>query len=78
MIAANFNGLFAPAGVPKPIVERLAQLTRAALAEKEVQQVLIKSGFEPIMDSGPDAGQQMVASELKRWAPVIKATNFKT
>ena len=24
MIAGNFNGLFAPAGVPKPIIDRLA------------------------------------------------------
>ena len=77
MIAANFNGLFAPAGVPKPIIDRMASLTRAALAEKDVQDALIKSGFEPITDSGPEAGQQMVASELKRWTPVVKATNFK-
>ena len=41
MIAANFNGLFAPAGVPKPVIDRLAQLTKAALAEKEVQNALI-------------------------------------
>ncbi len=78
MIAANFNGLFAPAGVPKPVIDRLAQLTKAALAEKEVQNALINSGFEPIANSGPEEGQQMVASELKRWAPVIKATNFKS
>lgn len=78
MIAGNFNGLFAPAGVPKPIVDRLGQLTKAAVAEKDVQQALLKSGFEPIGDSGPEAGQQMVASELKRWTPVIKATNFKS
>ena len=78
MIAANFNGLFAPAGVPKPVIERLAALTKAALAEKDVQDALIKSGFEPITDSGPEAGQSVVASELKRWTPVIKATNFKS
>lgn len=78
MIAGNFNGLFAPAGVAKPIIERLAQLTKAAVAESEVQQALLKSGFEPIMDSGPEAGQQMVVSELKRWTPVIRLTNFKT
>jgi tripartite-type tricarboxylate transporter receptor subunit TctC len=78
MIAANFNGLFAPAGVPKPIIDQLAQLTKAALAEKDVQDTLIRSGFEPIMDSGPESGQQVVASELKRWAPVIKATNFRS
>ena len=56
MIAANFNGLFAPAGVPKPVIDRLAQLTKAALAEKEVQDALIKSGFEPIANSGPEEG----------------------
>jgi tripartite-type tricarboxylate transporter receptor subunit TctC len=78
MVAANFNGLFAPAGVPKAIVDRLAQLTKAAVAEKEVQQALIRSGFEPILDSGPEAGQRVVESELKRWTPVVKATNFKT
>jgi tripartite-type tricarboxylate transporter receptor subunit TctC len=77
MIAANFNGLFAPAGVPRPIVDRLAALTKAAVAEKDVQDALIKSGFEPIVDSGPDSAQQVVASELKRWTPIIKATNFK-
>jgi tripartite-type tricarboxylate transporter receptor subunit TctC len=77
MIAANFNGLFAPAGVPKPVVDRLAQLTKAALAEKDVQDALIRSGFEPIADSGPEPGQQVVASELARWTPIIKATNFK-
>jgi tripartite-type tricarboxylate transporter receptor subunit TctC len=78
MIAGNFNGLFAPAGVPKPVIDRLAQLTKTALADKEVQDSLLKSGFEPIANSGPDEGQRMVASELKRWTPVIKATNFKT
>jgi tripartite-type tricarboxylate transporter receptor subunit TctC len=78
MIAGNFNGLFAPAGVPQPIIDRLAQLTKAAVAEADVQKTLLKSGFEPITDSGPEAGQQLVASEIKRWTPVIKATNFKS
>jgi hypothetical protein len=43
-----------------------------------VQKALLKSGFEPITDSGPEAGRQLVASEIKRWTPVIKATNFKS
>ena len=77
MIAANFNGLFAPAGVPKPIIERLAQLTKSMVADNDVQQTLIRSGFEPLVDSGADSGQRVVASELARWTPIIKATNFK-
>src|SRR5215207_9278008 len=37
MVAANFNGLFARAGTPRPILDQITQLTRAAMAEDEVQ-----------------------------------------
>src|SRR6188768_1820950 len=77
MVAANFNGLFARAGTPKPILDQITQLTRAAMAEDEVQKSLIKSGFEPILDSGPEEASSLVADELARWVPIIKATGFK-
>lgn len=77
MVAANFNGLFAPAGTPKEIIERVASLTRTALADEAVQQSLVTSGFEPLTDSGPEPAQQMVSDELKRWVPIMKATGFK-
>jgi len=76
MVAANFNGLFAPAGVPKPIVERLAQLTKAAMAEPDVQKALVNSGFEPIEDSGPEPAQRAVAAEVARWTPIVKQIGF--
>lgn len=76
MVAANFNGLFAPANVPRPVIDRLAELTKAALAEKAVQDALIKSGFEPILDSGPESGQKMVVSEVARWTPIIRSVDF--
>jgi tripartite-type tricarboxylate transporter receptor subunit TctC len=77
MVAANFNGLFAPAGVPKDIIDALADETRKAMADPQVQQQMITSGFEPVLDSGPEPAQQEVASELARWTPIIKATGFK-
>jgi tripartite-type tricarboxylate transporter receptor subunit TctC len=77
MVAANFNGLFARAGTPKPILDRITQLTRAALADDEVQKSLITSGFEPILDSGAEEASRMVADELARWVPIIKATGFR-
>ena len=39
---------------------------------------MIKSGFEPISIPDRKPAQRMVASELKRWTPIIKATGFKT
>ena len=77
MVAANFNGLFAPAKVPKDIIDQIADETRAAMADPQVQDQMIKSGFEPVLDSGPEAAQREVLSELARWTPIIKATGFK-
>ena len=77
MVAANFNGLFAPAGVPKDVITALADETRAAMADAEIQKLLTTSGFEPVTDSGPEAAQQEVASEYTRWTPIIKKIGFK-
>jgi len=77
MVAANFNGLFAPAGVPKDIIKALADETRTTMADPQVQDLMIKSGFEPVLDSGPEAAQQEVASEYARWTPIIKKLGFK-
>ncbi len=77
MVAANFNGLFAPAGVPRPILDQITQQTRAIMADDEVQKALIRSGFEPVLDSGPDETNKIVASEIARWTPIIKTTGFK-
>jgi tripartite-type tricarboxylate transporter receptor subunit TctC len=78
LIAANFNGLFAPAGVPAKIIDDIAGETRVAMADKAIQETMINSGFEPILDSGPQAAQHMVEGELKRWMPIIKKIGFKT
>ncbi|MBN8964412.1 MAG: tripartite tricarboxylate transporter substrate binding protein, partial [Rhizobiales bacterium] len=58
MIAANFNGLFAPAAVPKNIIDQIGEATRLAVADPEAQKLMIRSGFEPVLDSGPEAAQK--------------------
>jgi len=77
MVAANFNGLFAPAGVPAAIVDQLAGATRRLMADEAFDRLLVASGFEPTPESGPQQAQRLVADEVKRWTPIIKATNFK-
>jgi tripartite-type tricarboxylate transporter receptor subunit TctC len=77
MVAVNFNGLFAPAGVPKPIIDRIAKATLDAMKDEAFQQPMITSGFEPILDVGPEAATKMVADEIKRWVPIMQRANFK-
>src|SRR5262249_1709009 len=77
MVGANFNGLFAPTGLPRPIVDLLVSETRKAMTDAEFQRILLASGFEPTVASGLEEAQNHVGSELARWAPIMKATNFK-
>ncbi len=77
MVAANFNGLFAPAGLASAIVDQVAGATRTLMADDAFQKLLVTSGFEPTTDSGPGEAQRLVASELARWTPIMKATDFK-
>jgi len=77
MVAQLFSGLFAPAGTPRPIIERLSQVTRKALSEEGFQNTLIQSGFEPVLDSSPEKAQRFVDQEHDRLLPLIKAIGFK-
>jgi tripartite-type tricarboxylate transporter receptor subunit TctC len=77
MIAANFNGLFAPAAVPKDIIKQIGEATRVAMADPATQKIIIRSGFEPVLDSGPEAAQKEVESERARWVPIVKKLGFK-
>jgi tripartite-type tricarboxylate transporter receptor subunit TctC len=77
MVAANFNGLFAPAGLAPAIVDQLASATRSLMADAAFDQLLLQSGFEPTADSGPDQARRLVTEEVTRWAPIMRATNFK-
>jgi tripartite-type tricarboxylate transporter receptor subunit TctC len=77
MVAGNLNGLFAPTGVPKPILDQIAAATRKIVADPEFQRILITSGFDPVLDSGPEQTRAFVNEETARWTPIMKATGFK-
>jgi tripartite-type tricarboxylate transporter receptor subunit TctC len=77
LASQNFIGLFAPKGTPTAVVERVAQATRDTMADHEVQQLFIASGFEPDVDSNPQQTRDLLDREIAKWAPVIKAIGLK-
>jgi tripartite-type tricarboxylate transporter receptor subunit TctC len=77
LIAQQFIGLLAPAKTPKPIIEQLAQATRTTLADREYQQMLIESGFEPDPDSSPDKFRRLLEGDIARWTPIVNAIGLK-
>jgi tripartite-type tricarboxylate transporter receptor subunit TctC len=77
MVAQTTFGVFAPAGTPRPILERINAVTQDAMAEPQFQGELLRLGFEPVLDIGPDKAAGVFQEELARWTPILKTTSTK-
>src|SRR5262245_27682035 len=77
MVAQTTFGIFAPAGTPRPIVERLNQVTQQAMADEQFQSELLRIGFEAVRDRGLEKAAHAFQDELTRWTPILKATGAK-
>jgi tripartite-type tricarboxylate transporter receptor subunit TctC len=69
-----WHGLYAPAGTPEPIVAKLSEALKAALADPKVVERFAELGTAPVPaeQATPAALQQKVLSEIDRWKPVIE------
>jgi tripartite-type tricarboxylate transporter receptor subunit TctC len=76
---APFYGVFAPAGTPKPIVDRLADALNKGLGEEAVQKRLLELGADLIEPDrrGPKVLADLVKSETARLMPILKAAAEK-
>jgi tripartite-type tricarboxylate transporter receptor subunit TctC len=74
-----WQGLFVPAGTPKPVIEKLNAALRETLADDKVKATYKKLGVEafPAEEMSPEAANKLVSSELKKWGGVIKDANIK-
>jgi tripartite-type tricarboxylate transporter receptor subunit TctC len=73
--AQSWWGLLAPAKIRPDIVARMNAATAKALADPRVKQGLTEQGVDYVLSS-PDEFGQFIASEVARWAKVIKANNI--
>lgn len=67
----SWFGIMAPAGTPAPIVARLHAVLSGAMRLPEVGEKLTSLGAEPQL-STPQAFGQTIATELPKWAEVIR------
>jgi tripartite-type tricarboxylate transporter receptor subunit TctC len=77
MLAAEYFYVFAPAGTPVPILQRLNDEVRAALENKAFQERLTKVGFDPIFAGGLAESKGQFEKERARWIPIAEATGQK-
>lgn len=73
----SWNGIFGPAGLPKPIVDRLNTELQQVLTDKEVQDKLAQIGFSVWPTRTPEEFTQYVADQLTYWTSLIKQAGIK-
>jgi tripartite-type tricarboxylate transporter receptor subunit TctC len=69
-------GLLAPAGTPRPVVDRLYREIAAGLKLPKVQRWAETEGGD-IVASTPDEFQKVIAADVARWTDVAKIANIK-
>lgn len=70
--ATAWMGLFAPAGTPETVINRLNDVIRAALQDPALREQLQAQGFT-LVGSSPQAFREFVATDIQKWAHVVKA-----
>ena len=73
--ATSWYGLFAPAGTPRDIVEKINGEVARALTLPDVREQLQREGAEPVGES-PERFEALFRSEIAKWGKVIRAAGI--
>ena len=74
-VADNWWGLAAPAGLPKPITEKLYAATQAALKSPELKAAFDREGATTLEMSSAEFADY-INTEITKWARVVKEGNI--
>jgi tripartite-type tricarboxylate transporter receptor subunit TctC len=69
-------GMAAPAGTPRPIIDKLNQALNAALATDEVKKRLAVEGAEP-QPTSPEEYAAIIDREITMWSNLVKDVGIK-
>jgi tripartite-type tricarboxylate transporter receptor subunit TctC len=70
-------GILAPAGTPKPIVDKFHAELAKALGQPDLRKQLTETLGMDLAVSSPEALQKFVAGEMNRWGKVVRDNNVR-
>jgi tripartite-type tricarboxylate transporter receptor subunit TctC len=76
VIGTAWNGIVAPAGTPKVVLDKLNQDTAQILAAAETKQRFAQLGMEAVGGT-PDDFVRFIQAESERWAKLISAAHLE-
>jgi len=71
--AAGWMGLLAPAGTPKPVIDKLNRLVVDSVKADDMTKMLVGQGFD-VMTGSPEDFAAFIARDLPRWAEAVKTS----
>ncbi len=74
--AANWFGVVAPRGTPRPIVSRLSALIASYMKAGDARERVLNDGADPIGNT-PEEFAQIIKTELARWGEVVRLSGAR-
>ena len=74
--SSQWFGILAPAGTPRPIVERLHEAITKAARTPDLKEKFAAMSMEPV-NSTPEEFAKVIREEIVSWAKVVKAAGIK-
>jgi tripartite-type tricarboxylate transporter receptor subunit TctC len=71
-VASSWQMVVAPAGISRPVLDKLNAEFRAILSEPDTRQQIIDRGPIPVVSPPPEELQRFVKSEIVRWGKVVE------
>jgi len=75
-VSDTFQGLFAPAGTPQPVIDRMVKEVQAILARPDIQERYAKSGL-PVVAEPPEVFRARIAREVPMYKEIIDKAGLK-
>jgi tripartite-type tricarboxylate transporter receptor subunit TctC len=75
--ACSWYGIFGPAGMPRPIVERMAAAVETALSDPAISRRFEEMGTPAMRGWSPERFSQHVRDEHATWVPLVRSLGIK-
>ena len=77
VVAHAWWGILAPAGTPRPIIDKLLSELNKALNLPDVKKMLGETLGMDVVALGPEATQKWIVEQIARWGKVVRENNIR-
>ena len=75
-VSDTFQGIYAPAGTPQPVIDRLVKELTVILARDDVREKFVKAGL-PVVAEGPGAFRARIAREVPMYKEIVDKAGLR-